>query len=305
MDIELEPGKYIIAVSGGVDSMALLDLAAQKSNVELIVAHFDHGIHKHSLNYCEFVAKEAERRGLQFTSQQGKLGPQASEAKAREARYGFLRQARQQYGADAILTAHHQDDMVETIIINLLRGTGRKGLTSLSSGIEIIRPLLGYSKEQIKIYAEKHNLNWREDPTNLDARYLRNYIRQNIMPRLNPRQIDQLLTLAHKQNHDSKTIEEIIAALSQQYADRSVPTDKHKSIATKSQLYRRLFAGLPHSVAKEVMAGLLRRHDLPFDSKLLEKSVVFAKTAKQKKKMSISKKAYLVINDDRIELNLL
>ena len=125
--IPLAPGTYIVAVSGGVDSIVLLDLLANQEKAKLIVAHFDHGIRNDSRDDRMFVQDLAVRYELPFVYDVGNLGQGASEAKAREARYTFLRGVRQAAGARSIITAHHEDDVLETAILNIMRGTGRKG----------------------------------------------------------------------------------------------------------------------------------------------------------------------------------
>src|SRR6185436_20114617 len=127
MKISVRPGKYVVAVSGGVDSMVLLDLLRQKPKLELVVAHFDHGIREDSAQDRKLVQRIAKAYGLPFVHAKGNLGPKAGEALAREARYAFLRQVQADHDAKAIITAHHQDDMLKTAIMNLLRGTGRRG----------------------------------------------------------------------------------------------------------------------------------------------------------------------------------
>src|SRR5438132_889977 len=127
MDIALEPGTYIVAVSGGVDSMVLLDLLRTKPELKLIVAHYDHGMRPNSTADRQLVQAVSKHHGLTFIYDQGKLG-NASEATARRARYDFLHQVREASQARAIITAHHQDDLLETAILNILRGTGRRGL---------------------------------------------------------------------------------------------------------------------------------------------------------------------------------
>lgn len=157
-NIDLKPGKYVLAVSGGVDSVALLDLLAKKAELELIVAHFDHGIRPNSKRDCDFVAILADRYGLEFYSVQGELGIGASEETARKARYDFLRKIKNKVNAKAIITAHHQDDVIETAVINIIRGTTARGLGSLKSTKEIARPLLKYTKKEIIGYAKENNL---------------------------------------------------------------------------------------------------------------------------------------------------
>ena len=140
MKAELKPGKYVLAVSGGVDSIVLLDLLAKEIERDnLVVAHFDHGIRQGSATNREFVEGLAKNYGLEFFYEEGELGAKASEALARTKRYEFLNKIKKQTESDAIITAHHQDDVLETIIINLLRGTGRKGLSSLKNHPELVR----------------------------------------------------------------------------------------------------------------------------------------------------------------------
>ena len=195
----LVSGTYIVAVSGGVDSVVLLDLLSKQTNLKLIVAHFDHGIRENSATDSQFVQKLAKSLGLQFELGSAKLGKNASEEQARDARYKFLNKIRDKYQARQIITAHHSDDIVETIIINLIRGTGWRGLSSLRSTKKILRPLLDYTKSDIKDYAKTHNLSWVEDSTNQDLRYLRNEIRQKLITKMNSKQRKQFLELYQSQ----------------------------------------------------------------------------------------------------------
>src|SRR5690606_26701133 len=105
--------KYIVAVSGGVDSVVLLDMLSKKTEHELIVAHFDHGIRPDSHEDAAFVQKLAQRYGHTFEMKREELGAYASEATARERRYAFLGALAKKHQA-AVMTAHHLDDLVET-----------------------------------------------------------------------------------------------------------------------------------------------------------------------------------------------
>lgn len=169
--------KYVVAVSGGVDSVVLLDLLTRQTNMELIVAHFDHGIRDDSANDARFVAELAKKYGLKFESRREELGKYASEELARDRRYDFLRSVAKKHNAK-LITAHHADDVIESIAINLSRGTGWRGLAVLDS--DIFRPLTHMSKSEILNYAKRHNLKWHEDSTNTSDAYLRNRIRQRL-----------------------------------------------------------------------------------------------------------------------------
>lgn len=268
MKIKLDPGKYVVAVSGGVDSVVLLDMVRQLPEVKLIVAHFDHGIREDSAEDRRFVQQMAMQHGLPFTFSEGKLGPGASEDQARRARYTFLEQVRNAADARAIILAHHQDDAIETAIINLLRGTGRRGLSSLRERQGISRPLLHATKRQLRAYALARGLEWREDSTNQDIAYLRNYVRHKLLPRFTIEQRKKLLTLVNTM------------AETNQQLDTQLINYLHVQ-PSRGVLSRKAFVHLPHNVAREVMASWLRHQGVRgFDSKALERLVVAAKTAK-------------------------
>lgn len=288
MEINVQPGKYVVAVSGGVDSMVLLDLLRRHPGVEVIVAHIDHGIRPDSADDRKLVEAVARTHGLPFVYEEARLGKAASEAVARQARYDFLRRVKHDVGAQAIVTAHHQDDVLETAVINLLRGTGRKGLSSLQSTAEIKRPLLNLSKAQIRTYAETQQLDWREDSTNQDESYLRNYVRRRLLPRLSTADKHRLLEILHA------------AADTNTQLDRELAELFSLSAATLS---RTEFIRLSHVEAKEVMAAWLRANNLrDFDSPMLERLVVVAKTARPGKRADIAHRAVMHVTKTDLAL---
>ena len=184
--------KYVVAVSGGVDSVALLHMLHKLDQHDLVVAHMDHGIRQDSPEDERFVRALADRYGATYHAHRVELGPNASEDRARSERYDFLRRVSSMHDNAPIVTAHHADDVVETVAINLHRGTGWRGLATHDSGV--VRPLLGYTKSQLYEYAKQHGLEWREDSTNRDTKYLRNRIRQHVasMPSEEKRRIIEL-----------------------------------------------------------------------------------------------------------------
>jgi len=169
----------MVAVSGGVDSMVLLDLIIRQANYEVIVAHVDHGIRLESRDEARFVEAQAKRYGVPFVSKLFELGEQTSEEAARQARYDFLIDEAEKHDA-TLATAHHRDDLVGSIAINLLRGTGWRGLAVMNRP-GILRPLLGMTKQQLYQYALKHELEWVEDASNSSDQYLRNRLRADIL----------------------------------------------------------------------------------------------------------------------------
>lgn len=199
----------ILAVSGGIDSVVLFDLlyhdsAQQKS--QLIVAHVDHGMRPSSATDAAFVQQLCHRHHVACHIKKLALGPNASEATARQARYDFLRHLARQYHAEIYL-AHHLDDLIETALINLYRGTGWRGLSPMFSP-DLHRPLLerGWRKVDILRYAGERELHFRQDPTNYETHYLRNRIRQQLAS-ASPSALQNLTNLCHAQQQLRSQIE--------------------------------------------------------------------------------------------------
>ncbi len=287
-------GKYGVAVSGGIDSVALLHLLHEHSQthrqLHLVVAHLDHGMRPDSDEDRRFVQALAHSYGLPFEHERINLGPGASEAVAREARYQFLYHTKQKVHADAIFTAHHQDDLIETAIINLIRGSGRRGLTSLANRPSLLRPLLAVPKTELQAYAQTHNLSWREDSTNQDDTYLRNYIRHHIVPRFSVTDRRHLLIIINNLTSVNQALDELL-------------TKQLKEQTTPGTVTRLWFNNLPHAVAKEVLAAWLRDQSVAnFDKKTLEQLVIAAKTGRPGRRYPIKGKWNLKVETTHLAL---
>lgn len=290
MELELQPGRYVVAVSGGVDSVTLLDLLTHVPGVQLIVAHYDHGIREDSIEDRKYVSALAKKYGLPFIYDMGRLGPTASEAKARRARYDFLHHVKKVSQATAIITAHHEDDVLETIILNLLRGTNRKGLHSLRSTSTIKRPLLKTSKSVLKTYAQDQGLVWHEDSTNSNDTYLRNHIRLHIMPRINQESRAKLLQLSDD-----------TSALNQEI-ETSIVNYLHVQPAT-NKLERHDFIMLPYAVAREIMASWLRLNtEVELSKSLLDRLVVAAQNGRNGSRVDVDAAYWLHISKHTLAL---
>ncbi len=280
--------KYIIAVSGGVDSVVLLDLLAKETSVgiEYVVAHFDHGVREDSAQDLEFVRQLAGNYNLQFCSDSLQDADNKSEDYLRQARYEFLFDLKDRLQAKAIITAHHQDDLLETMILNLLRGTSPRGLSPMQrAGVE--RPLLIRDKRWIQDYAKSYGLDWREDPSNQDTDYLRNYIRQRIMPKFSAKHKKDLLELNQKLTVDYAEIDAVASTLELQ----------------QPRLKRSDFIGLPHSVARELVSIWLRNLGAQdINQKLVDKVVIAVKTLAPGKKLDMDKDNWLVVGADELTL---
>lgn len=297
MDVALpKPGTYVIGVSGGVDSTVLLHIlhnhSKNKVGWKLVVAHLDHGIRHDSLDDRQFVQSISWDYGLPFVYDSARLGNNTSEATARATRYKFLQTVKKASNAQSIITAHHQDDLLETAIINLIRGSGRKGITALSSRPELLRPLLRVPKADILRYAKENKLSWREDSTNQDESYLRNYVRRRVLPRFDDQSREKFLAIIENMQDQNKELDTLLA--------------KQLHLQDKpSTLSRTWFNSLPHAMAKEIFAEWLRTNELRnFDAKTIERLVVKAKTAKSGRHFAIRGRYKMSVRKDILALEI-
>ncbi len=303
---------YVVAVSGGVDSIVLLDVLVQGqaraqyfqnnqilqelvSNItdplsQIVVAHFDHGIRADSSTDEQFARGVAGDYGIRFESEHAELGAGASEAEARQARYNFLRLCCKRYNAQ-LVTAHHQDDLLETMIINLVRGTGWRGLASLSSDTQTLRPLLDIPKVQLVAYAKKYDLKWKEDSTNTDQSYLRNYVRLTLLPQMykkDPESKDRLLQI-------NQNLSEVKSKIAIELQNLNI---KYKISNIKYAIPRYDLTMWPPTVAREVVRSILAQLDPGWhpSSLQIKRVVHFIKSAQPGKQLEVSKHLNIELN---------
>ncbi|MGH7465124.1 MAG: tRNA lysidine(34) synthetase TilS, partial [Longimicrobiales bacterium] len=176
--------RVLVALSGGLDSVVLLHLLRFDLACDVVAAHFDHAMRPSSGTDALWVRGLCTAWNVPLHAARAEDRP-ASEAAARELRYGFLLAAADRAGADAVVTAHHADDQAETVLFRLARGTGLAGLAGIPvrRGI-IVRPLLAFARADLHAYARAHRICWREDPSNRSLRFARNRIRHRVLPEL-------------------------------------------------------------------------------------------------------------------------
>ena len=183
----LKKSKLLVCLSGGVDSMVLIDLL-RRSNYDVSVAHCNFKLRGNESDLDEkFVKKYCNDNSIQFFSKSfhTKLPNHSLQMAARTLRYDWFNELLKNNNKDYILTAHHLDDSLETFIINLSRASGIEGFTGISPvNDKIVRLLTIFSKKQILEYAKNNKIHWREDSTNKKDDYQRNYIRNQIIPLL-------------------------------------------------------------------------------------------------------------------------
>ena len=195
-DLFYRDQKILVAVSGGVDSVVLLHLM-KKLEVECAVAHCNFHLRgEESDADTIFVQQLAENWQIPFhtidfkTKDYAKKNKQSIEMAARELRYNWFEELCKEYHYDYIAVGHHADDVAETVLINLCRGTGIHGLTGIKAKLgKVIRPLLPFSRQELLEYAKQNQIDFREDSTNQETDFVRNKIRHQVLPvleKINP-----------------------------------------------------------------------------------------------------------------------
>ena len=218
-------GRVLCAVSGGLDSMCLLDYMARQRGFSVAAAHFNHQLRRAEADRDEsFVRDYCAQRRIPFVSGSGdvrsfaeKEGLSIEEA-ARRLRYDFLKETAEENGADAILTAHHADDNAETVLLSLIRGTGSAGLAGIPQVRgNICRPFLRITRLELADYAAAHGIPHVEDETNDDPdAAARNALRSSVLPvlrQLNPRFAENMARTASILREESDALESMARGL--------------------------------------------------------------------------------------------
>jgi tRNA(Ile)-lysidine synthase len=192
LQLNLEPistgETVIVGVSGGRDSMSLLHaLKAQRPDLTIIPAHINHGLRPCAVYDAEFTLGMSKRWGMDCQINKPRPPKEGNiEEWGRNKRYAFFEKLRKKHKAQWILTAHHQNDDFESMMLSFLRGTRVKGLSGMATQRQnIFRPLLETSRSEIEAYVEHHQIRYVDDPTNEDMKYSRNFLRKKIIPTLN------------------------------------------------------------------------------------------------------------------------
>lgn len=185
-----DSGPLVVGVSGGVDSVVLA-WTLDALGVEIVVAHVDHGLRPESAEDAAWVAALADEIGVPSEVLRVEVADGNVQAQAREARYRALGALAERIGSRSVAVAHTATDQAETLLLNLTRGAGLRGLAGMpparplaNTDVTLLRPLLWASREEVEAVAQRNGWAWREDPTNETDRYLRNRIRHHVLPLL-------------------------------------------------------------------------------------------------------------------------
>jgi tRNA(Ile)-lysidine synthetase-like protein len=263
-DDNLLKSKLVLAVSGGVDSMVMLDIFLNNYNgrfEELLIVHFDHGIREDSNKDFELIQQYLMDRSFNMKGLiLKKLDFSTTsnfESEARLKRYNYLEEVRVNNAFDYILTAHHQDDQVETVFLNFLKGSFVPGLAGLAEKDvvrHLYRPLIDFSKKELLDYADKYNVPYLEDSTNADSKYLRNYLRNDLIPAVKTK-IGSLNALARNAEFYSE-LSQYLDQIADNFISQNLVNSEIERVKIlelpnflRFNVYTKLLPGYPLSVA--------------------------------------------------------
>lgn len=271
--------KLILAVSGGVDSMALLAMYKQ---ADIVVVHVDHGTRKSSAEDADFVRRKCQELGVKFYETKLELGEGVSEELARKKRYEFLKTIQEKEGG-TLCTAHHLDDVLESIAINLIRGTEWRGLTPFYDD-ELVRPFIisRMWKRNVLKFAGRHAVHYRQDPTNHETNYLRNRVREKMAELDEATRVD-IINLFEKQNELRGKIEKLVTELAKQ------------TVVGKNFHKKELFLTADERVTLEVLREICLMRGYSLTRKQLADFLSAIKTYAPHKKFNLPKNHFVTI----------
>ena len=301
----------LLAFSGGADSSALLHILAEDSKrngFSLSVAHFHHGIRGDEADRdAEFCKNAAEKYGIPFflgsadvpaLAQENKT---SLEAEARAQRYSFLEKIMRENGIPILVTAHHADDLIESILIHVLRGSGISGLKgilpcrALADGLFVVRPILNAQKQHILDYCEANSIEFVNDSTNNDKSYLRNSIRSDITPKLYELQ-PNLPQIFSRLSQNATEADSYIDSVAQRFIDRecreAIPIEAFLS------LHNVLRAKIISILFEKTCGATLERVHVASVIELCKKGVPHSSISLPNNKAAKIENGYLLFCDD-------
>ncbi|MBD3675487.1 MAG: tRNA lysidine(34) synthetase TilS [Planctomycetaceae bacterium] len=263
--------RFLAAISGGLDSAVLMALLAhirEEMSLEIVIAHYDHQWRPESERDAIFVMEEAARYGFSCLLGRPEHLPEEAEkneATAREQRYEFLLQTALMQGCPVVLTAHTADDQVETVLHNILRGTGLAGLSgmkpvrSLDSEVSLVRPLLDVTRAELESFATEKKVPYREDSTNQSLDYTRNLIRHEVLEWLESKGFESNRESILRLSRQADDIQKSLVWVVGEVLERAVVSLSEEEVVLASEVLE----SLPRHLLRELFVELWRREGWP------------------------------------------
>lgn len=295
-DLDKPDLTYLVAFSGGYDSMCLLHVLKKITKNKLIALHLNHNWRGDESDKEELNCKEfCNSLNIEFYSEKLCAQIPHTETAARNARYEFFENCSKKFNSKIVFTAHNKNDNAETLIYRIATGTGIAGLQGISPQREIYyRPLLEISRDEIEKYCIKKHLNPNNDSSNTDTKYKRNFIRKNIMPalnKINPESIDKINTLSDIAKEESEIIDEYVKIIQEKITESS-------KIKTKKFLKQSL------PVQKRLIYNLFIKYNLDYDRTKILNILEFIHNnsdSKSGKTCSLTENLWIFVSCESIE----
>lgn len=296
-DLDKPDLTYLVAFSGGYDSMCLLHSLKKITKNKLIALHLNHNWRGEESDNEEQNCKDfCASLGIEFYCEKLSEDISHTETAARNARYDFFEKCAKKFNSKVIFTAHNKNDNAETLIYRIAMGTGIAGLQGISPQRGIYyRPLLTIERKEIEKYCTQNHLNPNNDSSNSDTKYKRNFIRQQIMPalnKINPDSMDKINTLSDVAKEETKIIEEYLKII----ADKI--SDKNNKINTKK------FLNQSPAIQKRLIYNLFIKHNLDYDRTKILNILEFIhenSSSKSGKTCSLTDNLWIFVSHETIE----
>ena len=287
---------YLVAFSGGYDSMCLLDVLKKCTKNKIVAIHLNHKWRNEESDREEANCKNfCEKIGVEFYSESLSLDIAHTETAAREARYKFFECCAKKFDSKVIFTAHNKNDNAETLIYRISMGTGVSGLQGICENRGIFyRPLININRDEIEKYCKKNNLSPNNDSSNADTKYKRNLIRAKIMPAIfevNPNALESINSLIQIAKEETEILEEYIQSVLEKITeDNKIKTKK--------------FLNLSQALQNKIIYKMFLKHNLDYDRKKITNIVEFIhenQHSKAGKTCSLTKELWIFTSEKSIE----
>ena len=288
---------YLVAFSGGYDSMCLLDVLKKLTQNKIIAIHLNHKWRGNESDREEINCREfCDKIGMEFYSENLPETIPHTETAARDARYEFFERCAKKFDSQVIFTAHNQNDNAETIIYRIATGTGVAGLQGICERRGIFyRPLININRQEIENYCKKHSLNPNNDSSNNDTKYNRNLIRAKIMPEMfevNKTALESITSLIQSAKEETEIVEEYLSTVTEKITnDNKIKTDK--------------FLKLSQALQNKIIYKLFLKYNLEYDRKKITSIREFIeenKDSKSGKTCSLTSNLWIFVSEKFIEI---